>query len=192
MKTIKTTLLLCFIALTFGCDSQKSDEVESRLLPGVDKSIIDVAAGKLAPEFKLRNLKGEKVSLKDYRGKLVLINFWATWCVPCVAEMPSLERLYKKYKDKGFEILAISGDVDTEVLVNFVNSEKLTFQILRDPTLMISPKYGLEGFPESFLISKEGKLVSFINPETGLSSDKFVGDKPWDTPIYERIIEKNL
>ncbi len=114
--------------------------------------------GKAAPDFKLRTLDGKEVSLSDYRGKVVLINFWATWCPPCREEMPLFKRVYERYKNKGFEILAVSTDTSIDPVKKFVKEYKLDFPVLLD-TDNISSLYGIQGLPTSFLIDREGKIV---------------------------------
>ncbi len=114
--------------------------------------------GKPAPEFKLKTIDGREVSLSDYRGKVVLINFWATWCPPCKEEMPLFESVYRKYKDRGFEILAVSTDTDIDVVKKFVGEYKLSFVVLYDDK-NIASLYNVQGLPTSFLVDREGKIV---------------------------------
>ncbi len=114
--------------------------------------------GKPAPDFKLKTLDGKEVSLSDYRGKVVLINFWATWCPPCREEMPLFKRVYERYKNKGFEILAVSTDTSVDPVKKFVKEYRLDFPVLLD-TDNISSLYGIQGLPTSFLIDREGKIV---------------------------------
>ena len=119
---------------------------------------IGLGPGKPAPDFKLKTLDGKEVSLSDYRGKVVLINFWATWCPPCREEMPLFKRVYERYKNKGFEILAVSTDTSVDPVKKFVKEYKLDFPVLLD-TDNISSLYGIQGLPTSFLIDREGKIV---------------------------------
>jgi len=140
-------ILLVALLLYLGLVTNSNDAAPAGLGPG-----------KQAPDFKLKTLDGKEVSLSDYRGKVVLINFWATWCPPCREEMPLFERVYKKYRDKGFEILAISTDTSTEPVKKFVKEYKLSFLILMDAD-NVSGLYGIQGLPTSFLIDREGKIV---------------------------------
>jgi peroxiredoxin len=114
--------------------------------------------GKEAPDFRLKTIEGREVSLSDYRGKVVLINFWATWCPPCREEMPLFQRVYEKYKDRGFEILAISTDDYVEPVKKFVKEYKLSFPILYDDKNVVG-LYEVQGLPTSFLIDRDGKIV---------------------------------
>ena len=114
--------------------------------------------GDPAPDFKLKTLDGKEVSLSDYRGKVVLINFWATWCPPCREEMPLFERIYRKYKNKGFEILAIGTDGSVEPVKKFVKEYKLSFPVLFDNANVVA-LYQVQGLPTSFLVGRDGKIL---------------------------------
>jgi peroxiredoxin len=114
-----------------------------------------------APDFILSDLEGQPVRLRDLRGKLVLLNFWATWCVPCRTEMPSMERLHQTFKGTEFALLAISIDRQGVELVRpFVEELRLKFSVLLDQTMEISRRYGLRGLPTTYLIDPEGRLIS--------------------------------
>lgn len=117
-----------------------------------------LSKGKPAPDFTLRTLDGKKVSLSELKGKVVLVNFWATWCPPCREEMPLFEKVYKKYKDKGFEILAVSTDSSVEPVKKFVEEFNVSFPVLLDDG-KVSSLYSIQGLPTSFLIDREGKVV---------------------------------
>jgi len=110
--------------------------------------------GKPAPDFKLKTLEGKEVSLSDFKGKVVLINFWATWCPPCLEEMVLFDEVYEKYKDRGFVILAVN--MDPENLPNFENVYSFPILIGKEELLDL---YGVDGFPTSFLLDREGKIV---------------------------------
>ena len=117
-----------------------------------------VSIGSKAPDFTLKDLKGNEIKLSDYRGKVVLVNFWASWCPPCRAEMPMFEDVYKRYKDEGFEILAVSTDISEDKVHKFLEEIKVSFPILMDDG-KVSETYGITGLPTSFLIGRDGKVV---------------------------------
>ncbi len=117
-----------------------------------------VSTGDKAPDFTLKTLEGKEVRLSDYKGKVVLINFWASWCPPCRAEMPLFEDVYKRYRDKGFEILAISTDVNEEAVHKFLKDIKVSFPILMDDG-KVSEIYGITGLPTSYLLDRDGKVI---------------------------------
>jgi peroxiredoxin len=134
--------------------------------------------GRLAPNFSLPGLDGEMVSLSDYRGHVVLVNIWATWCPPCVDEMPSLEALYQKFKDENFEILAISIDeVGAEAVAPFMKKNNLSFAALLDPEGTIKNAYQTTGVPESFIVDRQGILV-----------EKIIGPRNWADPATVRYL----
>lgn len=115
----------------------------------------------VAPEFILPAMDGPPVRLSDQRGKVVLLNFWATWCPPCRAEMSSIEKLYQAYRERGLVILAISNDVSGRTVVEpFVRERGLTFPILLNPDGDVFIQYGVRGLPTSYVLDRSGRIVS--------------------------------
>ena len=110
-------------------------------------------------DFTLTELRGNKWTLKELRGKVVLVNFWATWCPPCRKEMPDLEALYKQYQDQGLVILAIS-DEDAEKVRPFVAEQKVTYPVLLDPGRKVNEQFHIEGIPKTFVYDRGGTLVA--------------------------------
>jgi peroxiredoxin len=114
-----------------------------------------------APDFSFPDLNGKKVGLSDYKGKVVLVNIWATWCPPCRDEMPSMQKLYERFKGEGFELLAVSIDeTGRRAVVPFVQKLNLTFPVLLDPKGKIQGLYKITGVPESFSLIR--LLVQWI------------------------------
>ena len=120
------------------------------------------ALGEAVPNFTLRNDDGQVVALADFRSKIVIVNFWATWCAPCIEEMPSLNRLAEKYADKGLQILGVSVDEDPDAYREFLAKNRISFVTLRDPSHSTSERYGTFKLPESYVISREGRLLNKI------------------------------
>jgi len=110
-------------------------------------------------DFTLTDLHGQTWHLKDLRGKVVLVNFWATWCPPCRKEMPDLQALYDKYKDQGFVVLSISDEEQAKV-APFIADRKITYPVLLDPGRKVNEEFIVEGIPKSFVYDREGKLVA--------------------------------
>ncbi len=116
--------------------------------------------GESAPDFTLPSLGGTPVRLSDYRGRVVFLNFWATWCPPCRDEMPSMESLYQRLKGRDFEMLAVSIDSKgVDRVQSFVATYAVTFPVLLDPNKKTYSLYGLTGVPETFIIGKNGDIM---------------------------------
>ena len=158
-----------------------------------------VEAGSRAPDFAATSLEGEVVALSDFEGEVVLVNIWATWCLPCRGEMPSMEALYREFEGTGFEgtgfeILAVSVDaafgssdaagragVSAEALAAFADELGLSFPILHDPEGDIERLYMTTGVPVSFLVGRDGVIVRRI-----------AGATVWDHPTYRDLIQRLL
>ncbi len=110
-------------------------------------------------DFTLTDLAGKSWHLKDLQGKVVLVNFWATWCPPCRKEMPDLDALYNKYKNQGFVVLAISDEEEAKV-APFIADKKISYPILLDPGRRVNELFEVEGIPKSFVFDRSGKLVA--------------------------------
>jgi len=127
--------------------------------------------GTEAPGFRLPSLAGGEVDLASQRGKVVVLNFWATWCPPCVAEMPSLERLYRALSPEGLSVITVSTDEDEAELRRFVSALALTLPVLRDPGGRVAAgEYRTTGYPETFVLDREGRILRHV-----------VGPAEWDS-----------
>lgn len=110
-------------------------------------------------DFTLTDLTGKQWTLKDLHGKVVLVNFWATWCPPCRKEMPDLENLYQRFKDRGLVVLAIS-DEEQKKVAPFIAERKFDYPVLLDPGRKVNERFHVEGIPKSFVYDREGKLAA--------------------------------
>lgn len=144
-----------------------------------------LSPGEPAPSFELANLDGKAVSLGDLKGKILLINFWASWCMPCVSEMPALQNLYSRLKDEGFVVVAIGVDDDKASLKSFAQEYGLTFPILIDETGLTKKAYGVRGVPESFFVDREGRMIMVPDLTDNRPVIKIVGPRQWDSPTSE-------
>jgi peroxiredoxin len=126
----------------------------------------------MAPDFSVVDLEGKPFRLSALRGRVVLVNVWATWCAPCREEMPSMQRLYEQLAGPDFELLAVSeDDGGLEVVRKFVDDLGVTFPILYDPERQVGSRYGVWGYPETFVIDRTGRIV-----------ERVIGPRSWDTP----------
>jgi peroxiredoxin len=116
-------------------------------------------AARQQADFTLSDLQGNPWHLRDLKGKVVLVNFWATWCPPCRKEMPDLQALYDKYKDQGFVVVSIS-DEEAAKVQPFISERKISYPVLLDPGRKVNELFQVEGIPKSFVYNREGKLVA--------------------------------
>jgi peroxiredoxin len=144
-------------------NTAKEDSSSSKNIPGVDLS--QVQEGKPAPDFQLATLDGQTIKLSDYRGKKVILNFWATWCPPCKAEMPHMKNFYEQNKDKGIEILAVNltkSDNGKAAVETFAKDNQLTFKIALDEDGRIGKQYQAFTIPTSYIIDSNGIITKKI------------------------------
>jgi len=135
------------------------------------------------PDFSLPDMDGEMHALQDYRGKVVLINFWATWCPPCRREMPALERLFQTLSEEPFAVLAVNQWEDADHVFAYMGDLNVfpSFPILFDPQSSVSEEFGVKGLPTSFLLDRQGRVVF-----------RAVGGRAFDHPEVERLIRELL
>ena len=140
-----------------------------------------IEAGDRAPKFSITTESGQKVSHTDFGGKLLVLNFWATWCPPCVEEMPSLNEFARTIQPQGVVVLGVSIDRNEKAYRDFLARHQLSFQVARDPEESISSTYGTFKWPETYVIDREGKVVQ-----------KYVGPRDWTDPQIMNSIKALL
>jgi cytochrome c biogenesis protein CcmG/thiol:disulfide interchange protein DsbE len=149
------------------------------------KELFPVQLGSKAPDFTAFTLDSipRQKSLAEYRGQVVMINVWATWCLPCRVEMPSIEALHQAYGPKGLKILAVSiDDPGTDSTIRtFVKQYGLTFEVLHDPKGTISDLYDITGYPETFIIGRDGVIRK-----------KLMAATDWNSPEARALVERLL
>jgi peroxiredoxin len=131
-----------------------------------------------APDFTLKSLDGGNLRLEEYRGQVVLINFWASWCGPCRQEMPLLDRLHHRYEDTGFAVLGINVEGDSDSAQEIVDKTKVTFPILIDDGQKVSELYSLEAMPSTVVVDRDG-VIRYIH----------LGYKPGDEAKYVEVVK---
>lgn len=134
-------------------------------------------------DFTLPDIDSEPHSFSDFDGQVVLLNFWATWCPPCVREMPSLERLHRKYENKGFKVIAVNQWEDEDVVFEFTGrlSVEPTFLILFDRESRVADAFKVKGLPSTYLIDKKGRVRY-----------KAIGGREFDHPEVEKLVDRLL
>ena len=145
--------------------------------------VVELKEGQKAPALSLATLDGGRTTLADHRGKLVVLNFWATWCQPCALEMPSLESLWRRYRDRGLVVVAVSVDRGSprNLLEPYVRNSKLTFPILLDPDAKTSDGWRVTALPATFLITPNGDAAGMA-----------IGARQWDSAEMKALVERLL
>ncbi len=132
-----------------------------------------------APDFTLKSLECNNLRLAEYRGQVVLINFWASWCGPCRQEMPLLDRLHHRYEDTGFTVLGVNVEGDAKPAQDIVDKTNVTFPVLIDQDQKVSELYDLEAMPSTIVVDRDG-VIRYIH----------LGYKPGDESKYVEVVKK--
>ena len=181
-------LVLCLALLAFaGCDKASAQAVpaDSALRQAMRTAGIPMPNTPLAaPDFSLNLLNGGNRRLSSYRGQVVLLNFWATWCPPCVMEMPSMENLYQRFRNQGLEILAVNVGESTNTAKDFIDLHGFSYPIMMDTNQSVARQYGIQYFPTTFIVDRSGTVINMS-----------IGFKQWDTPemiaAFELLLRSN-
>ena len=136
-----------------------------------------LAIGDSAPDFSVPALPSGSLDLKNYRGQIVVLNFWATWCPPCVEETPSLEQFAEKMRDHGVIVLSVSVDENQKALQDFIQEYHISYPVGRDPDRSLAARYGTFQFPETYILDRRG-----------LVAEKVVGATDWDDPRIQNFV----
>lgn len=173
MKMLNRLLMLLSVCVIFiGLSGCNNSEQAPQAVPQGG------LVGKVAPDFSLTDMQGRQVSLSQYKGQVVVLNFWATWCPPCREEMPSMEKLHRDYKEKGLVMLAVNVDENgRQAVEGFLQRQPYSFPILLDTQNVAQNTYGVFRFPESFIIDRNGVVV-----------EKIIGARDWlSGPTFKLI-----
>jgi thiol-disulfide isomerase/thioredoxin len=181
MKTYTLTLLVsCSLFLAAPLEAQTPDTtIAPEIRTAFSRFRIPVLRAKTpAPDFTAARLDGIPVRLSALRGKVVFLNFWATWCPPCREEIPSMEALYQRFRGKGLEFLAVDIQEDKDEVAAFMKEHGLNFPVALDSTGRISNEYGIRGIPTTFIIDREGNVIASV-----------VGGRDWNTETIFAALE---
>ena len=185
IAVFKTALILSALFFLCSCSGKKENDKqdnlpESEMVNAFIKARVPLLKSKVSSRnFSLPLLaQSTEQKLSDLRGSVVFLNFWATWCGPCRAEMPSMESLYNKYKEKGFVMLAVNCGEKTEDVLTFRDEYNFSFPIALDDDGKVSTSYGVQAIPTTFIIDRDGNIIA-----------RLVGSIDWDTPEFHTALE---
>lgn len=158
-QNFQKTIPFLLIGLGFILITASAFHLYQNIPPRADAGVVPASVNYPAPELTLADLQGNSHSLAEYRGQVVLVNLWATWCEPCKEEMPTLQAYYEKYKKNGFTIIAVNDGDPTKDVVQFVKDFELTFPVWLDPTYIATEQaFKTLGLPSSYVIDRKGTV----------------------------------
>jgi peroxiredoxin len=166
------------VSILVLCAALSAPSVASPRDPVTTLGLIRPNPARPAKDFQVPDLGQRPLRLSEYRGKVVFLNFWATWCKPCEAEMPSMERLWQRYRDRGLVVLAVSTDADPALVARFVKKYALTFPVGVDRDMQAANLYGVWALPSTFIVDKQGNRALFAN-----------GPREWDGPAAVALFD---
>jgi peroxiredoxin len=193
MNTFRKTVFILLMLLVLGLvvlgflQTDLFAKTESRDLDRLfsDMGVLQIPYPTDPIEITLKDPNGQQVSLSDFRGKIVFINFWTTWCLACVVEMPSMEKLHQKFKDKDFIMLAINLQESASKVKQFFKEYELTFMALLDTTGDVGVGFGIRSIPMTFILDKRGRIIG-----------KALGPRQWESKdsiaLFDYLTDSNV
>lgn len=175
MKNFKTALVTLLLVAAFGFISGYGSANAEDIMPWKFDRVI----GAQAPDFTIKDLKGNDVTLSSFKGKPILLNFWATWCPHCRRERPELNQLYKDYNGKGLVIISVANDASIEKVKKFVENNPANFIVLSDQDSIATEAYSVYALPTTFLIDRNGVIKK-----------KFPGFRSWTDPESRKLLDE--
>jgi peroxiredoxin len=167
-RILSAALWLTLVALAMGCSATATVTAEPA-------ATLPQTTAVLAPDFALKTPDGEDVRLSDYRGEVVLVNFWASWCPPCNTEISTLEAYYQAHKDEGLVIIGVNVKESESTVGDFVENNGLSFPVVLDKNADVAVQYGVTGMPTSFFVARDGTLLGY-----------------WPGPVTKTMLEEGL
>jgi len=182
-----TLIFFAFIAMqVFDADPVAGEKSESRKLERLyeDMGVLKLPQSTDPIEIRLKDLNGNLVGLSDFRGRIVFLNFWTTWCPTCLVEMPSMEKLHQKFKDKDFAMVTVNIQESSAQVEKFFKKFKLTFTALLDMSGEVATGFSIRAIPTTFILDKSGRIIGTI-----------MGPREWDSKksvaLFEHLINKH-
>jgi len=158
LERLAACLALPVVALLALMTVQACTPSSQAIAGGGQEATVGVNVGELAPDFTLTDLEGKRLRLSNFRGKVVLINFWATWCPACRAEMPEIEAIYQEYKDKGVAVIGVDIRETEEDVRRYVQQGGFSWSFVLDTTGEVAATYRITAIPAGFLVDKDGTI----------------------------------
>jgi len=183
-RPVRTSVLTCALTQLRALQSLSKRVVHAvviclTVIGACTASASSVKLSEEAPDFTLKSLEGTNLRLEEYRGQVVLINFWASWCGPCRQEMPILDRLHQRYEDTGFAVLGVNVEGEVAPAQKIVDKTNVTFPVLIDEGQSVSQLYDLEAMPSTVVVDRDG-VVRYVHR----------GYKPGDEAKYVAVVKK--
>ncbi len=172
-KALIISVFLCFLLCILCIEGQVCVSAFA-----MGEKPVTTAGSPKAIDFTLKDLEGKTHKLSDYKGKIVFLNFWATWCPPCRAEMPSMQKIYETWDSKKFVMLAVAVKQNRDVVKNFIEENAYNFPVLLDSDGKVAGMYRVRGIPTTYLIDKEGNIITRV-----------VGSREWTLEEIYGLVE---
>ena len=185
---VSKTLVVCICLVALLVGSMDGQRAFAEKKEGTAKDVFDALQIRRfdepveVPDFSLPLIGGGEAKLSDYKGKLVFLNFWATWCPYCRKEREALQATYEKYKEQEFVVLSVSIDrAGSDTVAAFVEEHGLTFPNMHDQTAAVAAEYGVRGIPATYFVNADGKIIGGV-----------IGPRQWDSEDVHALIEELL
>jgi peroxiredoxin len=176
VSLLRRVLFLTALVFCFSCSDSRSG----------------IAPGDRAPNVQGVDLTNSPIALWDTKGQLFLVNFWATWCGPCIEELPALQKLHQKFQARGFQVVGIAVDDTLENVKDVVQRYGITYPIILDNKAQSKRSFQVKGFPESFILDGEHRVMVVSDPADGTPQTRLWGPREWDSPRVGALVNSLL